>query len=139
MLPLPQSPALPAPENRDIPDPANEASGLVELIRVSTHQSQMFCWPAGTHVVALRGQVQLTETPEWQGETLLRPSFTLQNHASHLLRRNGWVVVRAGQDAVLRVVRPKPAPAVPLRAVRALWHHTLAGLGLRPRPQKFAD
>jgi hypothetical protein len=137
MLPLPKTPD---PEILDTPDLPNEPSalvGLVELIRVSTRQSQMFCWPAGTHVVVLRGQVQLTETPEWQGETLLRPSFALQTHASHTLRRDGWVVVLAQQDAVLRVVRPAPAPAVQLRGVRAFWQNTLGWLGLRP--QKLAD
>lgn len=136
MLPLPQTPD---PELLESPDPANEASALVELLRVCTRQSQMFCWPAGTHVVALRGQVQLTETPEWQGETLLRPRLTLQPHAGHTLRRDGWVLVLAHEDAVLRVVRPATAPAV-LRGSPSLLQRAqsaLAWLGLRPK--KFAE
>jgi hypothetical protein len=133
MLPLPQTPD---PELLEAPELKEEASALVELIRVPTHQSQMFCWPAGTHVVALRGQVQLTETPEWQGETLLRPRFTLQAHAGHTLRRHGWVLVLAFEDAVLRVVRPAPTPTA-LGGASSLWQRALGWLGLRPA--KFAD
>jgi hypothetical protein len=136
MLPLPQTPD---PELLDAPELTEQSSALVELVelvRVSPRQSQMFCWPAGTHVVALRGRVQLTETPEWQGETLLRPCFALQAHAGHTLHRDGWVLVLAHEDAVLRVVRPALAPAA-LQGAASLWQRALGWLGMRPA--KFAD
>jgi len=136
MLPLPQTPD---PELLDAAERPEEASELVELVRVPVQQSQMFCWPAGTHVVALRGQVQLTETPEWQGETLLRPRFTLRAHAGHTLCRDGWVLVLAHDDAVLRVVRPARQALAPaaLRGAASLWQRALGWLGMRPA--NFAD
>jgi hypothetical protein len=125
---------LEEPAYRDGQTPAP----VPELVRVFKRQSQMLCWPAGTQLLVLRGSVRLTESPLWQGETLLRSCTDLQAHSSHTLAREGWVLLLALEEAVVRVQRPATAAALAqphvargLLGLRTLWQHLRGWRGPR--------
>jgi hypothetical protein len=58
--------------------------------------------------------------PQWHAETMLQPRLDLQAHSSFTLSQEGWVVVRALEEAVVQVLRPVPVGFVQLPALRAL-------------------
>ncbi|MFZ4289349.1 hypothetical protein [Variovorax sp. HJSM1_2] len=113
MPPLPQRQLTEFTDAECTPGPATQATGSVpELLRVRQRQSQMLYWPAGTQLLVLRGSVRLTETPQWHGETLLRTHVEVHAHSGHTVDREGWVLLLALADAVVRVQCPASAVAL---------------------------
>jgi hypothetical protein len=114
---------MPPPLQAQDPLTRPKSATVLELVRMSNRQSQMLCWPVGTQLLVLRGRVQLTQVPQWHAETMLQPRLDLQAHSSFTLSQEGWVVVRALEEAVVQVQRPVPVGFVQLPALRALWRY----------------
>ncbi len=74
--------------------------------------ARCFYLRAGSHVIAQRGVLQLTEPPQWIGEQIRQPVLRLCANTAHEICEGGWVRLDAAEDCRVQVLVPSPAPSL---------------------------